>query len=80
MKSAKTLATLWRDSTSASSSAQNKYRTSDITSAKEQNEEMDVRSAAHRQSDFVRCKWASTASCSRKVTIALTIANSSRAS
>jgi hypothetical protein len=80
MKSARTSVALQRDSTSMSGSAQNKYRASDITSAKEQNEETEVRSPTHRRSDSIRCERESAASSSKEVTTALTVANSSQAS
>jgi hypothetical protein len=71
---------LQRDSTSASSSAQNIYQTPDIISTERHNEEMEDHSPAHRWSDSIRCERAIATSSSKEVTTALTVANSSQAS
>jgi hypothetical protein len=77
---ARTSATLWRDSTSASNSAQNNAKNKSSCRLKNQNKGTESYSLMQRWSDSVRCEWATTASSSSEVTTALTVANSYRAS
>jgi hypothetical protein len=68
---------LWRETTSASRSAQKNAKNKPSRQLKKQNEGIEAHSPAHRWSDSVRCDWASTASSSNEVTTALMVANSS---